>query len=760
MQKYLKYSLVIVVLLLTTVMSSWSAYKAPEAIKVVMDNNYPPYVFYDDKGELQGILVDEWALFEEKTGIDVTIDAMDWGDALEAMAAGEYDVIDTIFETEERQKLYDFTEAYAEIDVSIFFHKNISGINTIESVKGFAVAAKRGDQAVNELKAAGVENITLYESYEAIIQAAERGEVVTFVIDNPPARYFLFKYGIQDAFKYTEPLYTGYFHRAVQKGNTPLVDILEEGFNQITGTERQAIQDKWFGKSAGLAKALSRYILYFFGGGVIILVGLLVWNRTLSRSVNSKTEELSQAIERLTYNKSKLNAVIESLPDWVFVVRKDGLFIDFLTPKHTDRLLTTPENFLGHHVEEFFGSKLTMQINSSIIEAIETNITQTLEYQLDTDGMQYYEARFSALNASEVIVVIRDITERMLSQQEIMKLSIMDTPTGVYNRNYFEEQLEIMRNQSLEGISFLMVDFDGLKLVNDTLGHGVGDQYLETVAELLKEYFKDADFIARIGGDEFVVVMRNQAEEEVLGLKRALLEKIKSLNVDNQLIPFSISIGFCTYSPETPTIEEMIKFADDFMYREKLFHRQSTKSKNIETLITMLDERDFITQGHAHRMAELVMKLAEKLEVNESLMDDLALFAQFHDIGKIGISDTILFKEGRLDEKEYTEMKRHTEIGYRIAESSSDLMHISEWIYKHHEWWNGKGYPFGLKGEEIPLACRLLTIVDAYDAMTNDRPYRQAMAKEDAIAELQTYSGKQFDPNIVSVFIDLIESEE
>ncbi len=189
------------------------------------------------------------------------------------------------------------------------------------------------------------------------------------------------------------------------------------------------------------------------------------------------------------------------------------------------------------------------------------------------------------------------------------------------------------------------------------------------------------------------------------------------------------------------------------MYREKLHRSQSGRSAIVQTLMKALKERDFITEGHADRLQELVTALARAVSVPESKMSDLRLLAQFHDIGKVGIPDKILFKPGRLTTKEFNEMKRHCEIGYRIAMSAPDLAPIGEWILKHHEWWNGSGYPLKLKGEEIPLECRILAIADAYDAMTSDRPYRKALPHEVAMAELRKFSGIQFVPELVNKFI-------
>jgi HD-GYP domain-containing protein (c-di-GMP phosphodiesterase class II) len=154
-----------------------------------------------------------------------------------------------------------------------------------------------------------------------------------------------------------------------------------------------------------------------------------------------------------------------------------------------------------------------------------------------------------------------------------------------------------------------------------------------------------------------------------------------------------------------------------------------------------------------------VKKLALVLGVTMRHISDLSLLSKFHDIGKVGVPDRILFKPSTLTTEEMLEMQRHCEIGHRIAQSAPDLAPIADWILKHHEWWNGKGYPLGLKGEDIPLECRILAIVDAYDAMTNNRPYRKALSPKKALIELKRCSGTQFDPCLVSKFVEMLEQE-
>lgn len=335
-------------------------------------------------------------------------------------------------------------------------------------------------------------------------------------------------------------------------------------------------------------------------------------------------------------------------------------------------------------------------------------------------------------------------------EANIRNLVAYDKLTGAYSRAYFEQTLADFLNALALPAVLIMADFNGLKLINDTFGHEKGDELLINGVKAVQAGIAEDGVIVRWGGDEFIILMPHKTVDEA----EKLIEKIKAqLNLFRpEAVPLNISFGTAAIEDKNRELGELIKLAEDKMYSNKLSESRETRKAIIKFLEKLLWDKDYQTEEHVMRLKSLAVLIGGEIGLSSREMVDLAQVALLHDIGKIGIPTEILNKSGALTEDEWRLLKKHSEIGYRITQASRELAHISEAILAHHEWWDGSGYPQGLKGEEIPLYARIVSIVDSYDVMTNERPYKQKVRACDAIAEINKWSGIQFDPQLVAVF--------
>jgi diguanylate cyclase (GGDEF)-like protein len=384
----------------------------------------------------------------------------------------------------------------------------------------------------------------------------------------------------------------------------------------------------------------------------------------------------------------------------------------------------------------------------------------SLEYPCPSpDQERWFAARvtpFLDTPPRRVVISHWEITDRKQMEDRLREMSLYDGLTGLYNRSFFEEEIQRLSDERYCPMGIIVCDINGLKLINDTMGHTYGDELLQAFAELLQRCFRGSDITARIGGDEFAVLLPQTSWEVVRQCSWRIRQEVEQYNAQDPSFSLSVSLGFAVEDGPYLDTRGLFKKADDVMYKDKLQQSYSSRSATVQALIKTLEARDFITDGHAGRLHNYAQKLGQSLGLSEERLNDLQILARFHDLGKVGISDHILFKPGRLTDEEFEEMKRHCEIGHRIALSTSDLAPVADYILKHHEWWDGRGYPLGIQGEEIPLECRILAIVDAYDAMTSERPYKGAMSHIESVQELRRCAGTQFDPNLVEEFIRIV----
>lgn len=556
-----------------------------------------------------------------------------------------------------------------------------------------------------------------------------------------------------------------YFNpRAAEIGGYGVKDIENIDFINLIHPDDQATARKIYFNQLSGQRRVSRHTLRIIDHhGQIkwmrVHVVALTWSGAPAvLAFISDITERRQVEEELILSKARFQQLFENSPEAIVMLDNSDAVIDI--NKGFEKLFQyRVDEVRGHYINDLIVPNVLLNEASGLSQAVLKGGTvqqqESLRRRKDGSIVEVSILAYPIKVNNKpfgIYGIYSDITKRKQTENQLRYLSLHDPLTGLYNRNFFEHEMQNLEDVYSAWPGIILCDVDGLKLVNDTLGHQKGDALLVAAANVIREALPEGAVVARIGGDEFAVLVRYSTMVllEQIGLK--IKQGVRRYNLVNAELPLSISLGVAVRD-EGLAIGDVFKEADNAMYREKLHSSQSARSAIVQTLMKALEARDFITEGHADRLQRLVAAAARSIGLSESRVAELRLLARFHDIGKVGIPDRILFKPGALTQAEGIEMQRHSEIGYRIARSAPDLVPISDWILKHHEWWSGQGYPLGLKGKQIPLECRLLAIADAYDAMTSDRPYRKAMSHDEAVTELENCAGVQFDPELVTQFV-------
>ncbi|MCF7925550.1 MAG: diguanylate cyclase [Candidatus Izimaplasma sp.] len=408
------------------------------------------------------------------------------------------------------------------------------------------------------------------------------------------------------------------------------------------------------------------------------------------------------------------------------------------------------QNLLSHFRSVFNGEQLGFKKVLAKHQNLKTGETLYLEHSIEMSEREELE------DERIIAGMVLDVTENILYQEKIKYLADHDMLTNTYNRNYFEKYIQKNLPRSY---SVLIFDIDGLKLVNDAFGHMKGDKIIKQLANFLKEIFDDALFIARIGGDEFVVLTKQVDYDYVTAQANKLEQSVKNYN-KRSMIELSVSKGGMAVFDSELSFDEAFTQAENEMYRRKLNSRSSRKSKILDSILETLNAKTEETKEHSQRVSELAVKTIIALGFSRaSEIEDVSLLAKVHDIGKITIPDTILQKPSKLTKSEYEVIKQHCEAGYKIIRNITDSDVVCQGVLLHHERYDGEGYPQGLDADNIPFFARVIAVVDSFDAMTHDRVYQKTKTVPQAISELKCCAGTQFDPKIVETFINVLKKE-
>ena len=403
---------------------------ADKVLRVVGDDNYPPYLFRDAEGRQQGYLVDLWQLWSQRTGRPVQLTATHWAEAQRMIADGRADVIDMIYETPARMPLYEFSRPYAELPVAIYSHSSISGISGTSTLRGFQVGVQAGDACIERLQAAGIETRVEYRNYETLIDAARRQEIKVFCLDENPASFYLYRAGVQNEFRKAFELYRGEFHRAVRKGEFATLEQVEIGMQAISPQEYEALKQKWLGSPValpGYGRYLGWGILILFAGGVL----LLSWNLMLRRRVAARTHSLNRALDELraahletSKARENLAATLQAIPDILFEMDGEGHYLEVFASE--EGLLAVPrEKLIGYQLSDVLPAEAAEIALLAISGAMEKGCDYGRIIRLDIAGkFHWFElsvTRKPVVEGEEkrVLVLSRDVTQRREAEQAL-----------------------------------------------------------------------------------------------------------------------------------------------------------------------------------------------------------------------------------------------------------------------------------------------------------------------------------------------------
>lgn len=468
-------------------------------------------------------------------------------------------------------------------------------------------------------------------------------------------------------------------------------------------------------------------------------------------------DSMEQSQKALQASESINRAIIDALPDVVFRLNRQGVFLDCQSMEGAN-LLMSPDDFVGRQMQAVLPLSAAERALEAIAAALDGQGLQTFEYTQEVAGaLNYFEMRVTPSRADEVVAVARNITEKKLTDLHITYLSYHDQLTGLYNRRYFEEEFRRLDTPRNLPFSLAMADVNGLKLTNDAFGHTAGDALLVRVAEIISRECRADDIVARIGGDEFVMLFPKTSEQEVKGIIHRIQQAIAQ--VETERIILSVSIGWSTKTEASADLEEALAHAEENMYRKKLVESQSMRNETIQVILKTLGEKNAWEEDHSVRVGKLCREIGQALGLEREALGELETAGLMHDIGKIAVSDTVLTKTAPLTELEQEEMRKHPETGYQILKSADAYTSLAEVVLSHHEHWDGSGYPRGLKGQEIPYYSRIIAVADAFETLMRPRRGREALDVDGALAAVQGCAGVQFDPEVVAAAMAALQKD-
>lgn len=467
--------------------------------------------------------------------------------------------------------------------------------------------------------------------------------------------------------------------------------------------------------------------------------------------------------------KERLAVALSSIGDGVISVDISGRIVDM---NRVAESLTgwTREQALGRLVPEVY--RLVDEKTKERVEGPVSQVRQSLQVEKSSERVRLLNKRGVELFVSDsaspvrdisgklagIVLVFRDISMQRRRIKEIEHLSFHDSLTGLYNRTFFEKEIDRLNAPRQLPLSIIMGDVNGLKLTNDIYGHQKGDELLKSIAELLRNECRQEDILARWGGDEFVLLLPRTSKEAAEEISERLIDSAGKQRFMN--LGLSISIGTATKEEDFQNVYDVLAEAEQRMYHRKLLEKNSMRSSIITSLLESLSQKSHETKKHCARLESLAHDIGVELGLTSNEVDDLSLAARLHDVGMVIVGDEILQKPSCLTEQEWEALKQHSEAGYRICQSVPEVSHVARFVLAHHERTDGSGYPYGLVGEEIPLFARIIGVADTYDVLTHGRSYSSPKSSDEALEELRSLRDIRYDARVVDALCKIKGKEE
>lgn len=486
---------------------------------------------------------------------------------------------------------------------------------------------------------------------------------------------------------------------------------------------------------------------------------------SLIRALNEMNQSIQQNIlekEKINHGLSKdnefLNIILKSIGDGIVVIDKEYC-IKTINETVITLFHVNISEIQGLTFDKVFGFKdLNKEIidNDSICNARMECYLFRNEFELFVDGT-FYKILNEDKSLDGYVYVFHNISEGLEKNREIEYLNYHDQLTGLYNRRFFEKKCRELLYEKYYPLGLIISDLNALKLTNDSLGHLMGDKLLEKYATVLQTNFADAEVVARIGGDEFAVLITkislDTLEERINEIKREL----STCQIGD--FPVSAAFGCAIYNSSIFSFAEIFKEADEKMYADKMIENTSVKNKILESIIQKYFDGFPKKKTEVHMVIELSRRFCSVLRIDDVVVKRIEKAALVYDIGNISISNDYFTQNRKLTEKENEQVQAHPASAFHILKNISNYIEVAEIVLCHHENIDGSGYPRGLEDKQIPYESKILAIVTDYCAMRGERAYRPPLTKEEAINELRKKVGVRYDADLTLEFIHMLESD-